>query len=163
MPGMIVVDEEEESSIFVPDGVELYAATHPIAMISSEGTVIQRWLFEGFHLKQQVYEDDSFDHTHRWLVGHNTSAFGGLLRDMWAPECFRHPGSVSSALYRCDHPDSGGVHSNSGVANRLFALAVDGSPELGMTGLGTTKAYHIHFFALENLHTPASSFSHVRL
>ena len=159
---MIVVNDRD-SSIIVPGGLGSYAETHPVAMISMDGTSIQEWLAEGRMVDQDVsVVHDTLDDTHRWLVGHNSSAFGGAIRDMWTPECFGNPGSISSTDYHCDDTDSGGVHSNSGVANRLFALTVDGSTDLGMTGLGATKAYHIHFYALENLHTPISSFAQVR-
>ena len=95
--------------------------------------------------------------TVRWLSGENDPAFGGAIRDMWYPECFGDPGTVSSDVYWCSPTDSGGVHSNSGIPNRAFSLMVDGDAGLGITGLGVTKAAHIHWAAL-NMLTPASSF-----
>ena len=68
------------------------------------------------------------DNTYRWLSGESDPAFGGAIRDMWNPNCYGHPGAVSDAEYHCDDSDSGGVHENSGVVNRTFAILVDGLP-----------------------------------
>jgi hypothetical protein len=67
----------------------------------------------------------------RWQMGEDSTAFGTPIRDMWYPECANDPGSVASPAYHCLLHDSGGVHSNSGVPNRAFALMVDGDPALG--------------------------------
>jgi len=95
--------------------------------------------------------------TVRWLSAESDPAFGGAIRDLWYPECFNDPGTVSSDAYWCSPADSGGVHHNSGIVNRAFALMVDGDAGLGITGLGLTKSAHIHWAAL-NMLTPASSF-----
>jgi len=95
--------------------------------------------------------------TVRWLSGESDPAFNGAIGDLWYPECFNDPGTVSSGAYWCSSADSGGVHSNSGVPNRAFALMVDGDAGLGITSLGLTKSAHIHWAAL-NMLTPASNF-----
>ena len=54
------------------------------------------------------------------------------IRDMWRPRCaggaffFGDPGHGSSNLYHCDAGDAGGVHVNSAINNRAYALLVDG-------------------------------------
>lgn len=95
--------------------------------------------------------------TVRWLSGEDDPAFGGAIRDLWTPECYGDPGTVTSSSYFCSAADSGGVHTNSGVPNRAFALMVDGDAGLGITGIGLTKAAHIHW-AAQNMLTPSSNF-----
>ncbi|MGB3546726.1 MAG: M4 family metallopeptidase, partial [Saprospiraceae bacterium] len=85
----------------------------------------------------------------RWRVGEG-SAFGGAIRDMLFPECANDPESTQSGTYYCSATagsgtDNGGVHSNSGVANRAFALLTDGNGDF--SGIGLTKASHIFYAA----------------
>lgn len=85
----------------------------------------------------------------RWLIGEETSGFGGAIRDMWAPTCFNHPGRVSDGEYVCtgdDFFDNGGVHLNSGVPNHAFALLVDGGQTV--SAIGMTKALAIYWRAM---------------
>ena len=99
------------------------------------------------------------DNTYRWLSGEDDPAFGGAIRDMWNPTCYNDPGKVTDSQYFCGVADNGGVHSNSGVPNHAFALMVDGGTynSFVITGLGLTKAAHIHW-AAQNLLTPSSNF-----
>lgn len=103
----------------------------------------------------------SVDDSYRWLSGEDDPAFGGAIRDMWAPTCYGDPGKVTDTQYWCSAGDGGGVHSNSGVPNHAFALMVDGGAYNGytITALGLTKAAHIHWYAQENFLVPASDFS----
>lgn len=67
------------------------------------------------------------DNSYRWVIGQY--AFGGIdgaIRDMYYPECFNAPSDVWSSSYYCGTGDYGGVHINSGIPNRIFALLVDG-------------------------------------
>jgi Zn-dependent metalloprotease len=100
---------------------------------------------------------DSF----RWLIGEKSTAFGGAIRDMWAPTCAGDPGKVSDIEYVCGTDDGGGVHSNSGVPNHGYALLVDGGTYNGVTvsGLGLTKAAHIYYRAMTAYQTPVSGFA----
>jgi hypothetical protein len=99
--------------------------------------------------------------SHRWLMGEDSTAFGGAIRDMWSPTCLGDPGKVSDAEYVCGTEDSGGVHSNSGVPNHGYALAVDGGTYNGTTvqGIGLTKAAAIYFQAMTAYQTPTSDFT----
>lgn len=83
----------------------------------------------------------------RWLVGSDTDI--GALRDMWKPGCFRDPATPTQQRYYCGDSDSGGVHTNSGVPNRLLAVTTDGFSAGGSTfaGIGTVKAAHIWYRA----------------
>jgi Zn-dependent metalloprotease len=103
----------------------------------------------------------STDNTYRWLSGEDDPAFGGAIRDMWRPECYGDPGRVSSPSYTCSTADGGGVHTNSGVPNHGFALAVDGGTYNGqtITGIGLTKAAHIYWRAGSVYQTPSSDFN----
>ena len=101
------------------------------------------------------------DNSHRWLMGEDSTAFGGAIRDMWTPTCYGDPGKVSDAQYFCDTDDGGGVHSNSGVPNHAFALTVDGGTYNGqsVTGLGLTKAAAVYFRAMTVYQTPTTDFA----
>ena len=97
------------------------------------------------------------DDTYRWLSGETDPAFGGAIRDMWNPNCYGDPGSVSDAEYHCDESDSGGVHSNSGVVNRTFAILVDGL-DGKVTPIGLNKAAWLFWYSQVHYLTPSSYF-----
>ncbi|MCF7561162.1 M4 family metallopeptidase [Sabulilitoribacter multivorans] len=99
----------------------------------------------------------------RWRIGEDASAFGGAIRDMWDPNCANDPGSVTDIEYQCDYTfnDNGGVHSNSGIPNHLYALLVDGGNYNGQTisSLGFLKAAHIFWRAQSQYLTATSDFN----
>jgi bacillolysin len=101
------------------------------------------------------------DASYRWLVGEDSTAFGTPIRDMWHPECRFDPGRVGSARYFCDATDQGGVHTNSGVPNHLYALLVDGGSYNGeaVGALGLTKAASILWRATSVYETQVSDFA----
>lgn len=98
--------------------------------------------------------------SYRWLMGEDSFAFGGAIRDMWTPTCHGDPGKVSDAEYKCGTDDGGGVHSNSGVPNHAYALLVDGGTYNGttVTGIGLAKAAHIYYYAMQLFQTPTTDF-----
>jgi Zn-dependent metalloprotease len=98
--------------------------------------------------------------SYRWLMGEDSFAFQGAIRDMWNPNCLGDAGKVSDAQYHCAVTDNGGVHSNSGVPNHGYALLVDGGTYNGqtVTGLGLVKAAHIYWQAQSAYQTPTSKF-----
>lgn len=97
----------------------------------------------------------------RWLMGEDSTAFGGAIRDMWTPTCMGDPGKVSDAQYHCATSDGGGVHSNSGVPNHGYALLVDGGTYNGqtITGLGLVKAAHLYWRAQSVYQVPTTKFA----
>lgn len=98
----------------------------------------------------------------RWKVGEDATSFGGAIRDMWNPNCNGDPAKVlDTANYYCGTADSGGVHTNSGVTNHLYALLVDGGTYNGytMTGMGFVKAAHLWWRAQKNYLTATSDFA----
>jgi hypothetical protein len=98
--------------------------------------------------------------SYRWLMGEDSTAFGGAIRDMWTPTCLGDPGKVSDAEYHCDTSDGGGVHSNSGVPNHGYALLVDGGTYNGQTisAIGLVKAAHLYWRAQSVYQTLTSDF-----
>ena len=98
----------------------------------------------------------------RWLLGEDVPA-GGAVRDMENPPAFGDPGKTSDPQFVCGDPggDQGGVHSNSGVPNRAYALMVDGGSYNGQTvaGIGLSKAGKIQFRALTLYLLSASDFA----
>ena len=101
------------------------------------------------------------DSSVRWLMGEDSSGFNGAIRDMYNPTCYGNPGKVSDSQYVCAaEPDSGGVHSNSGVPNHAYALLVDGGVFNGqnISAIGLTKAAHIYYRAQSVYQGPASNF-----
>ena len=99
------------------------------------------------------------DNTYRWLSGESDPAFGGAIRDMWNPNCYGDPGQVTDEEYHCDVEDSGGVHTNSGVVNRLFAIMVDGFEPSRVDAIGLDKAANL-FWRAQTVHlTPTSGFT----
>ncbi len=101
------------------------------------------------------------DNSWRWVSGEDDPGFVCPIRDMWRPECYGDPGSVTSANYQCIADDGGGVHTNSGVPNHAFALTVDGGAYNGqtITGIGLTKAAHIYWQAQRYYQTNTSDFA----
>lgn len=103
------------------------------------------------------------DNSYRWLAGEDAPAFGGAIRDMWNPTCYGDPGKVTDSQYTCDPTldDNGGVHTNSGVPNHLFALLVDGGAYNNVTvpAIGLTRAAHLHWRAQSVYLTEISDFT----
>lgn len=99
--------------------------------------------------------------TQRWKMGEKATAFGAPIRDMWNPKCNNDPASTIDTSYYCGTLDSGGVHSNSGVPNHLYALLVDGGTFNGYTiaSIGFVKAAHLWWRAQKNYLTATSDFA----
>lgn len=129
-------------------------------------------------------ETPTSDDSIRWLMGEDALAFSPLppvgdaaIRDMWHPNCaggdlfFGDPGHVNSPRYSCSSGDGGGVHTNSAVNNRAYALLADGDTvtlkddatpfanPVTVTGIGLTKAAHIFWRANSVYNGPATNFA----
>jgi hypothetical protein len=101
----------------------------------------------------------------RWSMGENVTTNypnnDGSIRDMYKPECFFHPSTTTADYYSCTtYADSGGVHKNSGILNRLYAVLVDGgeyvnpldpSTTLSVYGLGMNKAANLFWRTHQDL------------
>jgi len=83
----------------------------------------------------------------KWKIAEDLSI--GAIRDMKDPTTLGDPDKTSSANYTADPTggDSGGVHINSGVANKTAYLTTDGGTFNGqtITGLGVTKAAQVWY------------------
>lgn len=128
----------------------------------SDGNAIEAEIPNGVDVEFNLAEvgtdpDDSY----RWLSGEDDPAFGGAIRDLWTPSCFGDPDNTTSDDYMCGTSDGGGVHTNCGVPNHAFALAVDGGNFNGQSiiGIGLTKAFHIYWQAQQSYQTPTTDFA----
>jgi len=83
----------------------------------------------------------------KWDIGEDLPT--GSLRSMSDPASFGDPPKTSSSKYLKDKyaEDSGGVHTNSGVANKAAFLMTDGGTFNGqtITGIGVSKASRIWY------------------
>ena len=98
----------------------------------------------------------------RWLLGEDIPGIGAI-RDMENPPAFGDPDRMTSPLYTADvnEVDGGGVHTNSGVANKAAFLMTDGATFNGqtVTGLGIAKASQIWYEVAANMLTSASDYA----
>lgn len=85
-----------------------------------------------------------------WLMGEDIPSIGAI-RSMANPPTYGDPDKVTSSLYYCGTSDNGGVHTNSGVPNKLFYLMTAGGAFNGYTvaPVGMTKAAAIHYHNLD--------------
>ena len=88
----------------------------------------------------------------RWQIGEDLPI--GAIRSMSNPGLFGDPDRMGSPSYRCvsdySNPhDRGGVHHNSGVANKAAALMADGGVFNGfdVSGIGLVKTARIFYLA----------------
>jgi len=94
----------------------------------------------------------------RWAMGED--APGGAIRSMANPPAYQQPDKMSHYYYYCGELDNGGVHTNSGVANKAAYLMTDGGTFNGktVTALGITKVAKIWYEVQANLFTSASDY-----
>lgn len=107
------------------------------------------------------------DATNRWRIGEDLP--GGPIRRMSFPFStnvnprFNDPDRQFSPYYQppSNTSDNGGVHSNSGVNNKLCYLLTDGDTFNGQTisGLGIDQVVRLYYEAQVNLLTSAAGWS----
>ncbi|MEE8193953.1 MAG: M4 family metallopeptidase, partial [Dehalococcoidales bacterium] len=95
----------------------------------------------------------------RWQMGEDLPI--GAIRDMSDPTLFGDPDRMTSANYYCGSLDEGGVHTNSGVANKAAYLMVDGETFNGITvtGMGISKTADVWYEVQTNLMTSAGDYA----
>lgn len=97
----------------------------------------------------------------RWQIGEDLPI--GAIRDMQDPTTFGDPDRMQSTLYTADagETDAGGVHVNSGVANKAAYLMADGDTFNGqtVTGLGIDKSAAIWYRVAANYLGSASDYA----
>ncbi len=97
----------------------------------------------------------------RWLMGEDVDCTGGAIRDMQNPPNFNHPDKMSSEYWYSGSGDNGGVHTNSGVGNKLCYLLTDGDTFNGYTvsGMGMSKTADLMYECQAYLLTSASQYA----
>ncbi|MBU6281923.1 M4 family metallopeptidase, partial [bacterium] len=158
--GVVVADNDPTTVPGSAMGGSDPSITIPAVLVPvSTGTLLRSAVASG--TVSVVLRKDPSDVSLRWLFGEDAGGVGGAFRDLWKPGCAGDPASVSDELYHCSEEDGGGVHVNSGVPNRAFALLVDG----GVVGSGTVpaiglvKAVHLHWRAQTTYETETSGFA----
>jgi Zn-dependent metalloprotease len=110
-----------------------------------------------------VYQDqpgalnESLSDMAAWDVDPGDTTIGedlpiGAIRDMRSPGRFGQP--ATTGAYVCTSQDSGGVHTNSGIPNRVYANLVD--------ALGRSGAQQVRYRAQTTYLVPSSSFASAR-
>lgn len=94
----------------------------------------------------------------RWLMGEDLPS--GAIRDMENPPAYYQPDKMTSAYYYEGAADNGGVHINSGVANKMCFLLTDGGTFNGQTvqAMGIPLVADLFYEVQTNLLTPSSGF-----
>ena len=158
----VLVADNEEATPSGMSGVDPAVIIPAVRIRLSDGNLIKSQLAirTSVNVTMKDASGTRYD-SFRWLMGEDSTAFGGAIRDMWNPTCYGDPGKVSDAEYYCATDDGGGVHSNSGVPNHGYALLVDGGTYNGVTikGLGLDKSAAIYFRAMTQYQTPTSDFA----
>ena len=95
----------------------------------------------------------------KWLMGEDVPGIGAI-RSMKDPTAFLNPDSTCSAFWWDSPADSGGVHTNSGVNNKLCYLLTDGDTFNGhtVTGMGINTVASLYYEVQTNLLTDASNY-----
>lgn len=107
---------------------------------------------------------------YNWQLGEDLPASIGVIRNLRNPPLFYHPDRMTSSYYDSGFysgyewpQDSGGVHSNSGVANKAAYLMVAGGTFNGQTiaALGKAKTEQIWYRVLVNHLLSASDYANL--
>jgi bacillolysin len=96
---------------------------------------------------------------HRWLLGEDLPS--GANRNMANPPEYDQPDRMQSTLYYAGTGDSGGVHYNSGIADKAAYLLTDGGTFNGhvVGSIGLAKTARIFYEADMNLLTSGSDYA----
>ncbi|WP_058304439.1 M4 family metallopeptidase [Gorillibacterium timonense] len=100
-----------------------------------------------------------------WLIGddvYTPGVTGDALRSLANPTLYGQPDKYANRY--TGSSDNGGVHTNSGINNKAFYLAVQGGTFNGVTitGIGREAAVQIYYNALVHYLTTSSNFSAAR-
>ncbi len=96
----------------------------------------------------------------KWLLGEDVPGFGAI-RNMRSPTDFQDPEVYLGDFWKFDpFFDNGGVHSNSGVSNKLAYLLTDGDTFRGITiaPMGISLVADLYYECQTNLLTPLSDY-----
>lgn len=165
--GLVIGNNQGGTTVSNMSGTMIQAPIAALMVSQNDGTAIKARYAAAETVNVKMTRGGlGSDASVRWLIGEDSTAFGGAIRDMYNPVCYGHPGKVSDRQYFCasdanSNTDQGGVHSNSGVPNHAYALLVDGGSYNGQTvaPIGLTKAAHIYYRAQSVYQGPASDFA----
>ncbi len=95
----------------------------------------------------------------KWLMGEDVPVFGAL-RDMKNPPAFSDPDTYLGPFWKFSSFDNGGVHSNSGVSNKVCYLLTDGDTFNGYTvdGMGIATVADLYYECQTNLLGQSSNY-----
>ena len=97
----------------------------------------------------------------KWQMGEDLP--NGAIRSMKDPTLFNDPDRLNSPLYQSSAVtnDNGGVHSNSGVNNKLCYLLTDGDTFNGqtVTSMGVTQVVRLYYEAQTDLLTSSADWT----
>lgn len=95
----------------------------------------------------------------RWIIGEDLPPTGPR-RNMADPTAFGDPDRMGSQHFYTGPIDDGGVHTNSGVGNKLAYLLTDGGTFNGFTidGLGISLAADLMYECQTNLLSPSANY-----
>lgn len=96
----------------------------------------------------------------RWLEGEDATGFGGAIRDMQDPHAFGDPDTYLGLYWKFGPSDNGGVHSNSGVCNKVCYLLTDGDTFNGIAidPMGIPTVADLYYECQTNLLGPSSDY-----
>lgn len=142
-------------------GVDATITIPSLSVGNANAEIVRAQLGGGVNATLRRGSGQPIDTSYRWLMGEESTAFGGAIRDMWNPTCYSNAGKVSDTQYTCSTTDNGGVHSNSGVPNHAYALLLDGGTYNGQTvgSIGLNKVAHIYYRAQSVYQGLASDFA----
>ena len=158
--GVIVANRNNAGGLPGMGGADATIVIPSLGVSFADGELIRGELSNTVTAELRADVNVALENSIKWLMGEDSSAFGGAIRDMWSPGCYGDPAKVADPLYHCTPDDSGGVHSNSGIPNHGYALLVDGGTFNGHTinAIGLTKAAHLYFRAQSVYQVPTSGF-----
>lgn len=156
--GVVIVDNEP-NNLGAIEGSDNTVTIPSVVITLEDGKLIKETL-KNSRVEGRIRPGGPVvNETYRWLSGENDTA-SGTVRDLWNPNCKNNPTKVSDHDYWCFPGDSGGVHINSGIPNRTFALLVDGSNGTdNIEAIGLLKAAHLHYRVLSTYLVSTSGFA----
>ena len=165
--GIVIGNNQGGTSVSSMSGTMTQTPIPALMVSQNDGTAFKARFAAGETINAKMTRGGvGTDSSVRWLMGEDSTGFGGAIRDMYNPVCYSQPGKVSDRQYVCasaanNNTDQGGVHTNSGVPNHAYALLVDGGTYNGQTiaAIGLTKAAHIYYRAQSVYQGPASDFA----
>lgn len=155
---------------FVTDDIAAHELTHGVTSVESqliyanESGAINESLSDVFGEFIDITNGSADDTpANRWLLGE--TSVSGVFRSMKNPPAYgnnpdrrNHPGYIPATPNPTPSNDFGGVHSNSGVNNKLCYLLVDGDTFNGQTIQPTSRVRisQLYYEAQVNLLTSSS-------